>query len=82
MSPLGKKIVPPPPAPKPDVIEKVAPGIISRNGKLETDIPPKGPQYAPVEPVYIYSGAHWDAVIKGMQQQIADGFPLNEFGVM
>jgi len=79
MSPLGKKIVPPP-APKPDVIERVAPGVIKRNGRLETDKPLPPP--APLPDIYVFTPTNWDMVIKSLRKQEDDGFPINEWGVM
>ena len=78
--PLGKAIPPKPAEKKPDVIERIAPGVIKRNGKLETDKPLPPP--APLPDVYIFTPGTWDAVIKSLRKQVDDGFPLNEFGSM
>lgn len=86
--PLGKPIRQPE-KPKPDVIERVAPGVISRNGKLETVGAPKGPRHAPKPPepiplpeVYIFTTGTWDAMLRVLRKQEDDGFPINEWGVM
>jgi hypothetical protein len=62
-------------------------GTILRNkrtGQLRTSITPKGPQYAPTpQPeVHIYSAGEWDALIKQLQKQRDDGFPIHEWGVL
>ncbi len=89
MSPLGKKVPPPPAPPKEDVIERTDSGLWRVNGKLQTNKPP--PKHLPVpEPtvvdIYLYgipvTTEQWDALIKQMQKQQADGYPLNEWGVM
>ncbi len=89
MSPLGKKVPPPPAPPKEDVIERTDSGLWRVNGKLQTNKPE--PKHLPVpEPtvvdIYLYgrpvTTEQWDALIKQMQKQVADGYPLNEFGVM
>ncbi len=91
MNPLGKKVPPPPAPPKEDVIERTDSGLWRVNGKLQTNkpYPPHVPERIPeptVIDVYLYGQPvtvdQWDALIKQMQKQASDGYPLNEFGVM
>ncbi len=96
MSPLGKKVPPPPAPPKEDVIERTDSGLWRVNGKLQTNKPepkhlpepPKPPEPLPQPTVidfYLYgplSTEQWDLLRRGIQDQINGGYPLNEFGVM
>lgn len=89
MNPLGKKIEPIP-VPEVDEYERFkgihgTPMIRNkRTGAIETDMMPKGPQYAPYVPTSIpVTTEQWDAMIAGaIQTQEDDGFPVAFWGVM
>lgn len=86
---LGKKIEPPPPEKKPDVIERISKDVIKRNGKYESrDMDPNlskrqvgPPPTPPPEPEYTPQG--YTGVLERIKkQQEDDGFPVNEYGIM
>lgn len=73
---LGKKVQPPPPAKKPDVIKKVG-AVWSLNGRLQTNKPeqPQSPDYDPFK--------HLREVLRKQQEQMeADGLDITFTGWM
>jgi hypothetical protein len=88
--PLGPPIPKPAAAPKPDEYERFIGSHgdrlmrNKRTGQIETAPPRKipEPEVTEVEVVTIIATRRWDAMTKCLRRQEADGFPLNEFGVM
>lgn len=91
---LGRKVPRDPSTEVEDEYEPInANGTIWRNkrtGQLETQITPKGPQYAPVPTPAVpdppITTEQWDAMIAGLpeaiKRQIDDGYDLNLWGIM
>ena len=73
---LGKKVAPPPPVPKADVIEKVG-DVWTVNGKFQTN-PPERPQSKDYDPF-----KHLREVLeKQREQQAIDGLDVIYMGWM